>query len=498
MNPLKFNSVKFTIFITIFETMVTIYLMNALSLLVVDDTELLIRNVGILIVLYIAEKSLLYWRLRSIQVSGYYIRRQLNDRVSNYYQKISYREFKEKTVGERISLYVNDIPYVTTLIFAKLMEVIHGFSLLIFALLALLRISPIVFVVALILVIFKLFITKIFESKLAGVISQGQQAKEIFLGSMTETLSGLFVFISTCALPKFMRKSEKDSERYADCVTETEIFAGKMSAILAFSGNLMTIITLSITSYLAIEGKVPVGTLLSVIGIVPLLAEAAQMLLVNYTFQKTGRVFYKERFAEIEEFYSEHLTRPFIRKKKEVDEIRILPSADEIDEIRVENLKIRYDNRVIPIKDITFSKGKKYIVVGESGSGKSSLLKTILGENQSYDGRIWIDGKEKEKETTLYHLISYMSQESFLFKDSLGSNIRIGNDEADIQSLLEKVALAEFNPEYPIEEEGKNLSGGQKQRIALARTLACHKNILFWMKRRQIWIPPRRIGLKRR
>lgn len=145
----------------------------------------------------------------------------------------------------------------------------------------------------------------------------------------------------------------------------------------------------------------------------------------------------------------------------------------------MENLKILYENKEIAVKDIRFQKGKKYVLTGESGCGKSSLLKVILGEVEDYEGEVLIDGVAKNKGDTLYDTIAYMSQDSFLFKESMAENIKTGNDSAKVEELLERVGMQELGGEYPIEENGKNLSGGQKQRIAFARTLALSKKVLF-------------------
>lgn len=475
----KFNSVKFTFLMTVMETLMTIYLMSKLSTLVTDDLDTLKKNVLILLGLYLTERGLQYFKLYSQQVSSYYIRRQLNDRVSHHYRSISYSKFKSKTVGERTSMYVNDIPQVVGLLFGKLIDVTYSLALIFFALGALWRISTMVFVISAILTVGMIFVPQLFSKRLSMAISSSQSEKEKFLGKMTELLTGFFVFVSTCSLPKFMSRAQKVSESYAKAVTDVDIFAAEMTAVLNFAGNILTLTVLGLTSYMVVQGQVAVGTLLSVIGIVPLVGDASQLLLTNYTFYKSGKEFYQSRFGEIEEFYSSHLTKPFLRRKKDIGEESILPSSVQIEEIRVENLKILYENKEIAVKDIRFQKGKKYVLTGESGCGKSSLLKVILGEVEDYEGEVLIDGVAKNKGDTLYDTIAYMSQDSFLFKESMAENIKTGNDSAKVEELLERVGMQELGGEYPIEENGKNLSGGQKQRIAFARTLALSKKVLF-------------------
>lgn len=58
-------------------------------------------------------------------------------------------------------------------------------------------------------------------------------------------------------------------------------------------------------------------------------------------------------------------------------------------------------------------------------------------------------------------------------------NIKLSNDLADVDKLLQRVDFLELSPEQELSENGKNLSGGQRKRISLARALARNKKIIF-------------------
>jgi len=150
--------------------------------------------------------------------------------------------------------------------------------------------------------------------------------------------------------------------------------------------------------------------------------------------------------------------------------------------------------RQVPIlNDLNFSveKGKMTAIVGPSGAGKSTAVHLIL---RFYDCRpqsIFVDGVDI-REFSLKSLRSHMafvSQDTFLFNDTLRSNIAFGLNhgiqESHIWDTLKKARLEEFVTRLPegldtlIGDRGMKLSGGEKQRVAIARAILKGADILI-------------------
>ncbi|HEY1300986.1 MAG TPA: ABC transporter ATP-binding protein [Stellaceae bacterium] len=124
--------------------------------------------------------------------------------------------------------------------------------------------------------------------------------------------------------------------------------------------------------------------------------------------------------------------------------------------------------------------GATVALVGPSGAGKTTLANLLLRFWDPTQGRILIDGVDL-KEFGLDHLrrrISLVSQDTYLFNDTLRANVALARPEADegaILRALEQAALAEFVASLPegldtrVGERGVQLSGGQRQRVAIAR-----------------------------
>ena len=156
-----------------------------------------------------------------------------------------------------------------------------------------------------------------------------------------------------------------------------------------------------------------------------------------------------------------------------------LPNLD----ISLENVHFAYDEKeVLKGINLTIPQGKITAFVGPSGSGKSTIAKLIASFWDVTGGLITIGGKSVKEISTdqLNDLISYVSQDNYLFNDTVRNNIRMGKPEAS-DSEVEQIAKASGCHEFIMNLEhgyetvvggaGGHLSGGERQRIAIARAM---------------------------
>ena len=161
-------------------------------------------------------------------------------------------------------------------------------------------------------------------------------------------------------------------------------------------------------------------------------------------------------------------------------------------EIAFQNITFRYGTRrpVLENVSIRIQKGERIALVGESGSGKTTLAKHLLNLYQPEEGEILLCNRNVQdiQLELLRDRIAYIPQETFLFSGSILDNLKLGNEEASVEEILDAAGKAqahEFINRLPLryetrlEENGANLSGGQRQRIAIARAILRKPDILI-------------------
>ncbi len=179
------------------------------------------------------------------------------------------------------------------------------------------------------------------------------------------------------------------------------------------------------------------------------------------------------------------------------EEPQVLEVAGEdsldMNELSFSDVTFTYPNGQTPIfnhASINIKKGDKLALIGPSGIGKSTFIKLLMRYFDVQKGRVEIDGTNISSipTTSLRLKQTLVSQETYLFNDSIVNNIKIGKADATLEEVIEaakKASIHEFIETLPqgyntkVGELGGMVSSGEKQRLGLARAFLHNGEVLI-------------------
>ena len=198
--------------------------------------------------------------------------------------------------------------------------------------------------------------------------------------------------------------------------------------------------------------------------------------------------YFSQGYAGIDRIHEVFDAQPEVFDAEETDAVEQLHG-----EIDVRDLSFAYRADVAAgIRGLTLhvAPGETLAVMGRTGSGKTTLVNLLCRAYEVPEGTIFFDGHDVRRIPlrTLHENIAYVPQDSFLFSDTIGSNVAFGKSDATAEEIVAACMdadvhgdIADFPEQYEtvVGERGVTLSGGQKQRVSIARALLKDSPILI-------------------
>ena len=277
------------------------------------------------------------------------------------------------------------------------------------------------------------------------------------------------------------RAQEIWSNLFVD-VLNVSIRRGRLSAVvdsLLYTLELASpLVILALGTYLVLEGRLTLGTMLAVTTL------AAGFLRPLGSLVTTA--------LELQQLWSTvERVDDVLRQEPEQEESR--PPAPELEgKITLAGLSFRYGDRApwaVQSVDLEIPARSQIAIVGPSGSGKSTLARLLAALYMPTEGEILFDDRSLTDRdvTSLRRQLGFVPQHPFLFGSTIRANISMADGEVPLAEIEAAARLSDVHDEIdvlplryetPLASTGSNLSGGQRQRIALARALLRRPPIL--------------------
>ncbi|MEM9284056.1 MAG: ABC transporter ATP-binding protein [Verrucomicrobiota bacterium] len=328
------------------------------------------------------------------------------------------------------------------------------------------------------LVIFPLCIVPVVvvSRKVRKAGGREEQESEGLMVTLHESFSGIRL-VKAHGREEFQRGRFNEGNRQ---ITKFIIRWRKAMEISSPMVEIVAAVGISIGMVYAWMRGVNVDTFTSInLGLVSLYPHAKALSRIHVQVQKCFVAAYKV-FSFID-------AEPDVKDRKDAIQLK-----DSEGRIELENVSFAYVENKAALEDVSirFEPGKRYALVGQSGSGKSNVLSLILRFYDTNQGRILIDGHDIRDYTqaSLRDQIGLVSQDTFLFHDTIENNIRYGHLDASHDAIVAAAKLAHADEfireqsngyETVLGDKGCTLSGGQQQRVSIARAILRDAPILF-------------------
>ncbi len=285
-------------------------------------------------------------------------------------------------------------------------------------------------------------------------------------------------FIEGIEIYKIFTMENRHGKHFEAAVDEGVAHSMKKSArqrvtwaIGSFNYVLPTVLSYAVGGLFVSRGEMSIGDLVAFSTVLPLVANITHQFAGSYTSLIEHMGIAKHFFELLDE------------KPERTDGGDFTKSGVGV-ELEFKNVSYAYPNGLSVLTDCSFKvpSGQTVAMVGASGGGKSTLFKLLCGYYTDYAGGIRINGAQLSgwNLDLLRRNIAYVSQESYLFDNTIMENIRFGKLDATDEEVIEAAKKAyahdfilelENGYETKLGERGVRLSGGQAQRIAIARAI---------------------------
>lgn len=316
-----------------------------------------------------------------------------------------------------------------------------------------------------------------------GIRVELLETKSSMDGTIVELLNGIEVIRITDSISLEESRFENKSEFLRKKEMKHHKQMAKYDCWKFINEVTFTVLMIGISAYLATQGIISVGAVLTSYLcfsqlIKPLeelhriLDELSESVILADDFFKLAEIPNDFSYTEVNKATSgPNVISPFIN---------------------IKDLHFSYDNQASVLKNLNlaFKKGSFTGIAGPSGCGKSSFIKAVCKLEQ-YEGEIFIDGVNLRSlsRKELSRIIALVPQSPFIVAGTIYENICYGLDrmpsQKEVENAVRKACLTEFIDSLPnklntvLSENGGNLSGGQKQRIAIARIFLRKPEILI-------------------
>lgn len=410
------------------------------------------------------------------QKTTYRLRKDITEKVN----RMPMDYFDTKPVGEVLSRVTNDVDTLGQSLNQSATQLITSVTTLIGVLVMMLSISPLMTVVALLILPISVGLISFVMKHSQKYFSGQQEYLGNVNGQVEEVYSGHNVIKAFNKEDDVIREFDRTNDKLYESAWKSQFFSGMMMPVMQFVGNLGYVGVAILGGFLAIKKTIEVGDIQSFIQYVR-----------NFT-QPIQQVAQVTNMLQLAAASSERVFE-FLEEKEEDQTVEHPVSVEGLHgNVQFENVHFGYNAEKIIINDFSANvkEGQKIAIVGPTGAGKTTMIKLLMRFYDVNSGSIKIDGHDVRdfNRSELREMFGMVLQDTWLFHGTIMDNIRYGKLDATEEEVIQAAKAAHVHRfvqtlpggyQMEINEEATNISQGQKQLLTIARAILADPKILI-------------------
>lgn len=442
-----------------------------------NDVMILLACVVILAALF--SNLFRYLAQRIIENMRVYTLYRIRNQVYEHVLRMNIGFFSNERKGDIMSRIMSDVQVIQFCITNTLQVVFREPFLIIGYVVAMLMMS-------LQLSVFSVIYLPVVALLIGSIVKRlRRSAKEVqeSFGELTavldESLTGMKVIKGYNAEEFFGRRFSNINRKFTDTsrhIAYRQQLASPMSEFLGITAAAGLLI---FGGVLVTQGKLDGGSFLAFLGIFTQITRPMRLFTDSFATINQGIAAGERVFALLD-------TETAIKNAPDAVQLNHFT-----DSIEFRDVHFAYEDReVIGGVSFTVKKGQTVALVGPSGGGKSTLSDLIPRFYDPTSGQILIDGRDIRQYDlhSLRERMGIVAQDTILFNDTIENNIRLGNETATREEILQAARIANADRfisetnnglDTNIGDRGTKLSGGQRQRLSIARAVLKNPEILI-------------------
>ncbi|HER9214806.1 TPA: ABC transporter ATP-binding protein [Streptococcus pyogenes] len=434
-----------------------------------------------LVVLYITKSIISYFFNKKIAILGQNIIKRIRREYFKYVINSDYGFYTDKDsvyINERF----NEINNISGIFSSGMWDIIISTIQAAFVLIILMKINHILTIIMIIPIPIIYLFSKIYVSKIASSSNFFLEQSSVNKSKMNEKITAIELIKLSGTEEEEETKMTGYDEKMFDSQLKLTLLTRKFIETISVYVSLIPVILYCVGGRFFINDTITIGGIIvfsTYIGKVYTPFISISTLSLNLATVKTS-------IGRLKDFFGQDHYKNNAKNNDQFD--------GKVKNIRFENVYFKYNSIENPvIKNLSFQlEGSGiYQICGENGSGKSTIVKLLCGLLKDYEGGIFYNNYSIKTiaKDDIRKIVSVMSQNVFLFDDTLENNILYGNKNIEKEKYSKICSLLNIDEiftsrgmtkEMMVGSGGIKLSGGEKQKIALARTMLKDTDVIIF------------------